>query len=306
MVRVKGLEKAYGSRKALSGVSLNVEAGSCFGLLGPNGAGKSTTISIIVGTLVADRGSVEINGRVITSDTDTLRSKIGYVPQEIALYEELNSRQNLALFGALYGLTKETIDKRADMVLEFVGLGDRASEAVKAFSGGMKRRLNIAVALLHDPSLIILDEPTVGVDPQSRNAIFETLRTLKASGKTLIYTTHYMEEVEKLCDHIAIMDHGKVVAQGTLDDLIRTLPSQNHVVISLLDEADAERASALLPTWTMSGTSIEATPEDLGAAIVEAVRTLEANQIELTDLHSSRATLEQVFLNSTGRSLRDN
>ena len=214
LLNVNNLSKSYGDRLAVDRVSFQVQAGQTVGLIGPNGAGKSTTVSMICGLLRADAGSVELDGAAVLPGQSDAKRKIGFVPQDLALYEDLSARENLKLFGALYGLKGALLKTRCDAVLALVNLADRAADKPNTFSGGMKRRLNIAAALIHDPQLLILDEPTVGVDPQSRNAIFETLEKLKGLGRSLIYTSHYMEEVERLADHIVIIDHGKVLADG--------------------------------------------------------------------------------------------
>src|SRR5258708_5719445 len=216
VLEVKNLRKSFGPIPAVDDVSFVVRSGECLGLLGPNGAGKTTTISIITGLLKADAGEVLIEGRPLSGDTDPLKQKLGLVPQEIALYEPLTGYDNLRLFGALYGLEGKTLEQRMDEALKVVGLADRAKEKIRGFSGGMKRRLNLAAALMHNPQILLLDEPTVGVDPQSRNAIFENIEELKKRGKTLVYTTHYMEEADGLCDRLIIIDHGKVIAHDTL------------------------------------------------------------------------------------------
>ncbi|MFZ4506692.1 MAG: ABC transporter ATP-binding protein [Fimbriimonas sp.] len=308
MVEVQNLVKSYGSLKALRGVSFSVPRGACFGLLGPNGAGKSTTISIIVGALRPDAGSVTVGGKTIDQDRAHYRRQIGYVPQDLALYEDLSASVNLEFFAALYDVPPAEAKKRADHVLGLVGLTDRAKSTVNTFSGGMKRRLNIAVAMLHNPEVIILDEPTVGVDPQSRNAIFETLAELRTQGKTLIYTTHYMEEVERMCDEIAIIDQGEVKAQGTLEQLLSTLPSRYGLTINFESEEKAEHASRVLAQvggGTLDGCSIRFAPENLGATLGAAVACLQQNQIAFQDLITKRGSLEEVFLHQTGRSLRD-
>ena len=216
ILEVVGLRKAFGSLVAVDDVSFGLEAGHLIGLLGPNGAGKTTTVSMIAGLVTPDRGEVLVAGRRLAGDTDPAKRRIGLVPQDLALYEELSARDNLRFFGALYGLSGAVLDKAIAQALELVGLSDRARDAVKVFSGGMKRRMNLAAGILHDPDILLLDEPTVGVDPQSRNAIFDNLEVLKARGKALLYTTHYMEEAERLADRIVIIDHGRVIADDTL------------------------------------------------------------------------------------------
>jgi len=216
MLTVTHLRKSFGTVLAVNDVSFSVQSGQILGLLGPNGAGKTTTVSMVAGLLTPDRGDVLIAGQRLAGDTDPSKRRIGLVPQDLALYDELSARDNLRFFGALYSLTGRALDTAIARVLTLVGLADRARDAVKTFSGGMKRRLNLAAGLLHNPDILLLDEPTVGVDPQSRNAIFDNLEVLKAEGKALLYTTHYMEEVERLADRIVIVDHGTVVADDTL------------------------------------------------------------------------------------------
>jgi ABC-2 type transport system ATP-binding protein len=219
MLDIKNLRKSFGSILAVDDVSFALAKGQLVGLLGPNGAGKTTTVSMIAGLVTPDRGEVLIAGHRLAGDTDPAKRRIGLVPQDLALYDELSARDNLRFFGALYDLSGRALDDAIAGALALVELADRARDRVKTFSGGMKRRLNLAAGLLHDPDILLLDEPTVGVDPQSRNAIFDNLETLKGRGKGLIYTTHYMEEVERLADRIVVMDHGKVIAEDTLAGL---------------------------------------------------------------------------------------
>ena len=219
MLTIASLHKSFGRTAAVSGVSFSVARGQLLGLLGPNGAGKTTTVSMITGLVTPDRGEVTIDGVRLSTDTDPVKRRIGLVPQDLALYEELSARANLRLFGSLYSLSGSELNRAIDSALTLVGLADRAADRVKAYSGGMKRRLNLAAGLLHDPDILLLDEPTVGVDPQSRNAIFDHLEQLKARGKALLYTTHYMEEAERLADRIVVMDHGRVLADDTLAGL---------------------------------------------------------------------------------------
>jgi len=219
VLAVSDLHKSFGALAAVSGVSFSVARGQLVGLLGPNGAGKTTTVSMIAGLVTPDRGAVTIDGVRLSSDTDPVKRRIGLVPQDLALYDELSAFANLRLFGSLYGLTGSALQRAIMASLTLVGLADRAADKVKAYSGGMKRRLNLAAGLLHDPDILLLDEPTVGVDPQSRNAIFDNLEQLKARGKALLYTTHYMEEAERLADRVVVMDHGRVLADDTLDGL---------------------------------------------------------------------------------------
>jgi ABC-2 type transport system ATP-binding protein len=230
MLEVRDLSKSFGNRVAVAGVSFVAETGQTLGLLGPNGAGKSTIVNIIAGVLRPDAGEARVDGASVDSDTSPAKRLVGFVPQDLALYDELSAIDNLRLFGALYGLAGAERESRAAAALGVVHLSDRSRDRVESFSGGMKRRLNIAAALLHEPRVLLLDEPTVGVDPQSRNAIFDTLVELRARGLTLIYTTHYMEEAERLCDRIVIIDHGRVLANDTLDGLYARLPEQARPV----------------------------------------------------------------------------
>ena len=219
VLEIRRLRKTFGSLVAVDDVSFSVEPGQLVGLLGPNGAGKTTTVSMIAGLVTPERGDVLVGGKPMSGDTDPLKKKIGLVPQDLALYDELTARDNLRFFGALFDLSGAALDRAMTAALTLVGLADRAGERVKAFSGGMKRRLNLAAGLLHDPDVLLLDEPTVGVDPQSRNAIFDNLEELKRRGKALLYTTHYMEEAERLADRVVVIDSGKVVANDTLAGL---------------------------------------------------------------------------------------
>ena len=219
MLDIKHLRKSFGSLVAVDDVSFALARGQLVGLLGPNGAGKTTTVSMIAGLVTPDNGEVLIDGARLRGDTDPKKRRIGLVPQDLALYDELSARANLRFFGALYGLSGAALEKAMISAMELVGLADRLTDRVATYSGGMKRRLNLAAGLLHDPDILLLDEPTVGVDPQSRNAIFENLELLKSRGKALLYTTHYMEEVERLADRIVVMDNGKVIAEDTLDGL---------------------------------------------------------------------------------------
>jgi len=229
MLEVRNLRKAYGSIVAVDDVSFSVGPGELVAVLGPNGAGKTTTISIISGLVTPDRGEVLIGGARLRGDADPIKRQIGLVPQDVALYDELTAYDNLRFFGALFGMGGAAVDTAIRSVLAWVGLAERARDRVSTFSGGMKRRLNLAAGLLHDPGILLLDEPTVGVDPQSRNAIFDNLEDLKRRGKTLVYTTHYMEEAERLADRVVIIDRGRVVADDSVISLRGRLSSSASV-----------------------------------------------------------------------------
>lgn len=303
MLKATGLVKRYGSHLAVDGVDLAIPKGSCFGLLGPNGAGKTTTISMLVGVLVPDAGAITMD------DAPVSKRRIGFVPQEIALYDDLTTEENLRFFGRLYDLSGARLVERVRAALDLAGLKERAKSPVRDFSGGMKRRLNIAVALLHDPDLVILDEPTVGVDPQSRNSIFDALERLRTDGKTLLYTTHYMEEVERLCDRIAIMDHGRVVAEGTLNELQRSIPGQRRVCLELEQEpngvVEALRALPGVADASAKETTLTLDVESLEGSLPAILSALAAHNVRYGALSSDRLSLEEVFLQKTGRSLRD-
>jgi ABC-2 type transport system ATP-binding protein len=311
MLEVKALRKSFGPLVAVDGVSLRAGKGEIVGLLGPNGAGKTTTVSMIAGLLRPDSGEVLIGGRPLQGDTDPLKREIGLAPQDIGLYEELSARDNLALFGALYNLGGADLKRAMGRVLELVGLADRAKDKVAGFSGGMKRRLNMAAALLHDPRALLLDEPTVGVDPQSRNAIFDNLETLRQAGKTLLYTTHYMEEAERLCDRLVIIDHGKVIADDTLQGLHKLMPAASLLTVELADSHEDShlleelRALPEVQSAEMRGGSLKIGLRDLSTQAPRVLEWLVGRGHAFQRVSSEAASLESVFLTLTGRSLRD-
>ena len=325
VLQVNGLRKSYGARLAVADVSFHVQAGEVLGLLGPNGAGKSTTVAIISGLTAADAGSVTVGGATLASDEFAFKRRIGLVPQDLALFEDLPALANIELFGALYDLPKATLKQRAMAVLDLVGLAERAHDKPATFSGGMKRRLNIACALVHDPDVLLLDEPTAGVDPQSRNAIFDNLEALKRAGKAIVYTTHYMEEAERLADRIVIIDHGSVVAGGTLAELLRTLPAAQSLTLDISGTLAPDVVLALqaLPgvkqlklvagqlsvgiggVGGTGGTGGTADLGDLARTAAAVLHTVAAGGATVRHLASGRANLEDVFLALTGRQLRD-
>ena len=310
MLEVSGLHKKYGDLVAVHEVSFRAEAGETVGLLGPNGAGKTTTVAMIAGLLPPDRGEVRIEGRAVRGDTDPLKRKLGLVPQDLALHPELSALANLALFGALYGMAGASLKREMGAALELVGLADRARDRVGTFSGGMMRRLNLASALMHDPQILLLDEPTVGVDPQSRNAIFTNLEELKRRGKTLVYTTHYMEEAERLCDRIIIIDHGKVIANDRLEGVRRLVPGVNLIEIEIENPGangwyDGLREVAGIETVEMEGPKLRVGMSDLNRTAPEVLDWIRAHGYRYTHLATQRADLETVFLTLTGRSVRN-
>jgi ABC-2 type transport system ATP-binding protein len=309
MLEVKGVTKSYGKLIAVTGISFRADRGETIGLLGPNGAGKTTTVSIIAGLLSPDSGEVLIESKQVKSDTDPVKLKIGLVPQEMALYDQLSARDNLTFFAALYSISGAKAKQAIDEALDLVALSDRAGDKVVTFSGGMKRRLNLAAALLHDPQILLLDEPTVGVDPQSRNAIFDNLEVLKKRGKTLIYTTHYMEEAERLCDRIVIIDHGKVVANDTLQGLHKLLPVTNIIAIEL-DRTDGFKPEQMLALPEVTSAELKQNTlrvgvRDLSRGAPGILSWLSENGHPYQHVSSEQPNLETVFLTLTGRSLRD-
>jgi ABC-2 type transport system ATP-binding protein len=309
LLRVDGLVKSYGARRAVDGVSFQVLAGQTVGLLGPNGAGKSTTVSMLCGLLKPDAGQVLLDGQSVTTGAASVKRRIGLVPQDLALYEDLSAHENLRLFGALYGLKGKPLNERIERVLGLVNLLERAREKPATFSGGMKRRLNIAAALLHDPDLLILDEPTVGVDPQSRNAIFDTLEALQAQGRALIYTSHYMEEVERLADHIVIIDHGKVLADDSPAALHRKLAAKALLRVELAEPVGVGLLDALRSQAGVTALASEGAALDIGltdnADAVPLLGWLQGQGHRPVHFATARASLEDIFLDLTGRTLRD-
>jgi ABC-2 type transport system ATP-binding protein len=310
MLEVTGLHKRYGDVVAVEEVSFVARPGEMVGLLGPNGAGKTTTVAMIAGLLAPDRGEVRIDGGVVRGETDPVKLRLGLVPQEVALHDELSARENLALFGALYGMRGAPLARAMESAFEVAGLADRAKDRVATFSGGMKRRLNLAAALLHGPQILLLDEPTVGVDPQSRNQIFSSLEELKRQGKTLVYTTHYMEEAERLCDSIIIIDRGKVIANDTLEAVRRLVPSVNVLEIGVENPGrdgwlDGLRAVEGVAAAEWDGSTLRVTVRDLLESSPRVLVWLRERDYACSHLTSQRADLETVFLTLTGRSVRN-
>lgn len=299
---LRGLGKDYGERTAVHAIDLDVVRGECLGLLGPNGAGKTTTISMACGVTTPTRGSVAIGGVDLRAQPLAAKAKLGLVPQELALYEELSGLQNLRYFGALYALAGKLLDERIAWALDVVGLADRAGEQVKKYSGGMKRRLNMAAGLLHQPDVLVLDEPTVGVDPQSRNHIFETVRALGKRGMTVIYTSHYMEEVEALCDRVAIIDAGKIVATGTVAELIAAHAGKGLELEVTGDIDAAATAAAAHGTVERHERALRVIPNGPLAPLISAI---EATGATIARIESREASLETAFLALTGKTLRE-
>jgi ABC-2 type transport system ATP-binding protein len=302
-LRVDALVKRFGEMTALDGITLEVRSGECLGLLGPNGAGKSTLIRSIVGRVIPDAGTISVFGA--QADSMSARTALGWVPQELALYPRLTCRENLQSFGRYHGLGGVPLDQAVARCLGWATLTDRAGELVKNFSGGMKRRLNMAAGLIHQPKLALMDEPTVGVDPQSRNHIFEMIETLRGEGMSIIYTTHYMEEAERLCDRIAIVDHGKIIALGTSADLVQNAFGSRSQVLARFAGAQDRVAD-----WVAQrgGQAVDGSAQFTIEHPTEIGGLLEASEkagLELLDVSLRKPNLESVFLRLTGRELRD-
>ena len=302
-LRAEGLVKRFGAVTALAGIALEVRPGECLGLLGPNGAGKSTLIRTVVGRVIPDAGSVSVFDS--PAGSRAARAPLGWVPQELALYPRLTGRENLEAFGRYHGLPGASLPRAVERCLEWAALADRADERVSNLSGGMKRRLNMAAGLIHEPRLVLMDEPTVGVDPQSRLRIFEMIEALRATGISIIYTTHYMEEAERLCDRIAIVDHGRIIAEGTRDELVRSAFASRSEVIARFSEAGAGVAA-----WVgqRGGRYLEGTGQFTVQQPGEIATLLDAAAkagFELADVSLHKPNLESVFLHLTGRELRD-
>ena len=302
LLEARQLGKDYGPTRAVGEVSFAVDEGEIFGLLGPNGAGKTTTISMIAGVLKPTRGTAVVAGHDVIRDSFAARREIGLVPQDLALYEELSAVQNLRFFASLYGVTRSAMAERVDWALSLEGLSDRATRKVSTFSGGMKRRLNLVAGLIHRPKLVILDEPTVGVDPQSRNFLFEAIEGLAQEGMSIVYTSHYMEEVETLCKRIAIVDQGEIVAEGDVTTLLAEHATETLTIEFLGDEAKARDALASYSDVEVSEGRVSVAGD---VVLSELVRSLETAHIGIKRVASSEPNLESVFLSLTGHTLRD-
>ncbi|HEV8480696.1 MAG TPA: ABC transporter ATP-binding protein [Candidatus Eisenbacteria bacterium] len=295
MIEVRDLRKSYGSLTAVDGVTFDVRQGETFGLLGPNGAGKTTTMHLLVGVLHPDQGTIRVAGEGDPTRPKT-RHHLGLAPQSLSLYPDLTAEENVTFFARLHGLAGRPLAARVDAMLALAGLIDRRKHRVRTYSGGMQRRLNLACALVHDPPVLLLDEPTVGVDPQSRNHLFENIESLRRQGRTILYTTHYMEEAQRLCDRVAIMDHGKILALDTVPALIERYGGPSLIEAELeTPPTDGNHAG----TW--DGQTLRIPSE----RPLEEIARLAGSGVRFTSLHLKRPDLETVFLELTGRSLRD-
>jgi ABC-2 type transport system ATP-binding protein len=311
MLETVELRKVFKNKTAVDNVNLYLDPGESVGLLGPNGAGKSTTISMISTLIKPTSGDVRLDGQSVLKHPRSIRNVLGVVPQEIALYQELSALENLQFFGRIYGLKGKELNRAVQEVLELVDLTDRQKERIKTYSGGMKRRINIAAALMHQPKIIIMDEPTVGIDPQSRNYILDTVRRLNLEKKmTVLYTSHYMEEVEQLCDRIYIMDHGKVIASGRKDELKSILSSEDTILLQLEDRCDSlveelKQNSDIRKVDADNGKSIKLIVPKSINILGELFQAAERHEARIVNLNVQKPSLEDVFLHLTGRKLRD-
>jgi ABC-2 type transport system ATP-binding protein len=309
MITVRSVSKYFKNIKALEKVSFNIEKGEIFGILGPNGAGKSTIVNILNTLVKPDEGDVIIDGVNIKNDGETIKLIMGVVPQEIALYEELSAYENLMFWGGLYDITKQELKKNVNKTLEIVDLVSRKDDRIKTFSGGMKRRINIACSLLHNPKILVLDEPTVGVDPQNRNHIFEVIERLNYEGMTIIYTTHYMEEAERFCDKISIIDVGRIIAQGTLKELRQISDVKDLLTIKLAD-INSETISRIIsenPLFRFDSTSntLKVECSNIGNDTSIIINQIQNSGGVIERIYTQGTNLESIYLKLTGKELRD-
>ncbi|MGD9703440.1 MAG: ABC transporter ATP-binding protein [Acidimicrobiia bacterium] len=309
LLAVSELTRRFGDRVAVDGVSFEIAPGETYGLLGPNGAGKTTTISMVAGILAADGGTVTVAGQQVTTRAGDVKALIGIVPQEIALYLDLTAAENLRFFGRLQGMGGKELERRIAVTLETVGLTDRADDRIDEYSGGMRRRANIAVGLLHEPRLLILDEPTVGVDPQSRNQILEGIEQLGGSGLAVLYTTHYMEEAERLCDRVGIIDQGRLVAQGTRRELVALIGEHDRIAVTVRGELDGfvagcREVPGVVDVLLADG-GVEVIADEARHVLAAVIGAAEASGAAVAGIEVREPDLETVFLRLTGSALRD-
>lgn len=309
MLDAQHLRKEFGDLVAVDDVSFQIAAGETYGLLGPNGAGKTTTISMVAGLLESDGGEVTVASRRLTTRSVDEKQAIGLVPQELAIYPDLTARENLRFFGKLYGLAGEELAARVGQTLEIVGLVERADDRSDQYSGGMKRRLNIGIGLLHQPQLLILDEPTAGVDPQSRNAILESIESLSSEGMAVLYTTHYMEEAERLCDRVGIIDSGEIKAEGTRRELVALVGEHDRVHLSIIGALEPAAAAARqtegVEEANIGDGSIVMIVKEARSTLPRLLSTVAKTGASVTSVDITEPNLEAVFLHLTGKALRD-
>jgi len=307
MIQVNNLSKSFDSIQAVKEISFSINKGEVFGLLGPNGAGKSTTINMMSTILKSDVGEIHINGIDIKQSPNICKQLIGVVPQEISLYDDFTAYDNLMFWGSLYKIPAKELKKKISDILELIGLSDRKNDLIKTYSGGMKRRINIAAAILHKPEIIFMDEPTVGVDPQSRNKIFEIIETLNQQGITIIYTTHYMEEVERLCNRIAIMDSGRIIAQGSQAELLQQSNAKEAIVITFQTVSETQ-IMQLQNKFELEINQEEQKVTigcDVNKDLSNIISVCNNNNLKIEDIELKKVNLEAIFLNLTGKHLRD-
>ena len=304
-----GLTRRFDDLVAVNGVDIEIAGGETFGLLGPNGAGKTTTISMIAGLLEPDQGAVKVDGHRITTGSPAGKGSIGLVPQDLAIYPDLTAAENLTFFGRLYGMSGQPLDSRVNEVLDVIGLVERRDDLISEYSGGMKRRLNIGIGLLHKPRLLILDEPTVGVDPQSRNAILESVENLSSEGMAVLYTTHYMEEAERLCDRVAIIDEGEIQAEGTRRELVSMVGEKDRIAITgagnLTAAAEAVSSVEGVTGASASDHRLDVLAIDASSVLPQILAQITSAGASITGVQVVEPNLEAVFLHLTGKALRD-
>lgn len=308
MIQVERLHKSYGDLRAVDGVSFEVQEGELFGFLGPNGAGKTTTLSMVCGLLRPDSGRVSVQEIDVWENPKQAKSVMGLVPQDVALYEEFTARENLRFWGSLYGLSRAELNASIEEILERVGLADRAKEPVAKFSGGMKRRLNLAVGLVHKPKVVLLDEPTVGIDPQARNNILDIIREIARAGTTVLFTTHHLEEAESLCERIAIMDHGRILETGTVGELAEIVGGGH--ILTIRGDFKSEQFRSAVENESIEIVNLAESVATIALAgnasgVAPIIQRLSEANVEITDLSIQEPSLESVFLKLTGRELRD-
>jgi ABC-2 type transport system ATP-binding protein len=309
ILECEGLKKSYGDRVAVDGVGFVIARGETYGLLGPNGAGKTTTISMICGLLTRDAGAVIVDGKPMDTNSVDAKAAIGYVPQDLAIYPDLTGRENLNFFGQLYAIPQSDLKRRVEEILEVIGLADRANDVTDDYSGGMKRRLNIGIGLLHRPRLLVLDEPTVGVDPQSRNAILSSVEELSSAGMAVLYTTHYMEEAERLCDRVGVIDEGRIRAEGTRRELVSLVGQRDRVSLTATGNLAAAAATAAgldaVHEATRGEEGINLIVTNARALLPQILETATRAGATVSAVEVVEPDLEAVFLHLTGKALRD-
>ncbi len=308
-IKLRDVVKRYDTVLAVDNINLSINKGEIFGLLGPNGAGKSTTIKMIIGLLKQNSGDITVNGMDVRKDPLKVKKIMGFVPQELAIYENLSAVENIKYFGRLYGLNNKELKERTEEALEFTGLVNHRKQKTKSFSGGMKRRLNIACSIVHQPEIIIMDEPTVGIDPQSRNHILKSVRELNKKGSTIIYTSHYMEEVEIICDRVGIIDHGKLIACGTKNELKNQTPGEEKIIINTselrFNPIDEIKKITGVTNVGINENTIEILSVNAQQILQDVLFVLYKGDVPVRNISLEQADLESVFLSLTGRNLRD-